>query len=113
MNYYQETPVFAKILIIEIRNFPAFFTGETYELIREYAGILLDIIEEGIKRGEIRSDISPRHIRQIIIGAIEHLCLPNIIFGNKIKTKEYTEEICKLVFNGIEQRANTGKKSTK
>jgi AcrR family transcriptional regulator len=108
LNYYQETPVFAKILIIEIRNFPAFFTGETYELIREYADILLDILEEGVKRGEIRSDISPRHIRQIIIGAIEHLCLPKIIFGNKIKTKEYTEEICKLVFDGIAKQAKTG-----
>jgi len=107
LNYYQETPVFAKILIIEIRNFPAFFTGETYELIREYADILLDILEEGIKRGEIRSDISPRHIRQIIIGAIEHLCLPKIIFGTKIKTKEYTEEICQLVFDGIAKQAKT------
>ena len=97
-----------KILIIEIRKFPAFFTGETYELIREYADILLDILEEGIKRGEIRSDISPRHIRQIIIGAIEHLCLPKIIFGTKIKTKEYTEEICQLVFDGIAKQAKTG-----
>lgn len=107
LNYYQETPVFAKILIIEIRNFPAFFNGETYELIREYAGILLDIIEEGVKQGEIRSDISPRHIRQIIMGAIEHLCLPKIIFGTKIKTKEYTEEIYKLVLNGIAKEVKT------
>jgi len=110
LNYYQGTPVFAKILLIEIRNFPAFFTGETYELIREYADILLDILEEGIKRGEIRSDISPRHIRQITIGAIEHLCLPKIIFGTEIKTKEYTEEICKLVFNGIAKQAKAGTK---
>jgi TetR/AcrR family fatty acid metabolism transcriptional regulator len=112
LNYYQGTPVFAKILIIEIRNFPAFFTGETYELIREYADILLNIIEEGIKRGEIRSDISPRHIRQIIIGAIEHLCLPKIIFGTKIKTKEYTKEICKLVFDGIAKQATTGSRKS-
>jgi len=113
LNYYQETPVFAKILIIEIRNFPAFFTGETYELIREYAGILMDIIEEGVKRGEIRSDISPRHIRQMIIGSIEHLCLPKIIFGTKIKTKDYTEEICRLVFNGIVKQDKAGLKKKK
>jgi len=116
LSYYQETPVFAKILIIEVRNFPAFFTSETYELLRDYTNILLDIIEEGIKCGDIRSDISPRYARQMINGAIEHLCLPKIIFGTKVKTKEYTEEICKFVFNGIQKPVKTSgrkRKSTK
>ena len=107
LSYYQETPVFAKILIIEVRNYPAFFTSETYELLRDYTNILLDIIEKGIKCGDIRSDMSPRYIRQMINGAIEHLCLPKIIFGTKVKTKEYTEEICKLVFNGIKKPVKT------
>ena len=110
LSYYQETPVFAKILIIEVRNFPAFFTSETYEQLRDYTNILLDILEEGIKCGDIRSDMSPRYIRQMINGAIEHLCLPKIIFGTKVKTKEYTEEICKLIFNGIEKQAKTGRR---
>jgi TetR/AcrR family fatty acid metabolism transcriptional regulator len=76
----------------------------------------LEIIEEGVKCGDIRSDISPRYARQMINGAIEHMCLPKIIFGTKAKTKEYTEEICKFVFNGIEKQAKTGgrkRKSTK
>ena len=107
LSYYQEIPVFAKILIIEVRNFPGFFTSDTYEQIREYSGILLDIIEEGMRCGDIRSDVSPRYIRQMINGAIEHMCLPKIIFGTKVKTKEYTEEICKFVFNGIEKKVKT------
>jgi TetR/AcrR family transcriptional regulator, fatty acid metabolism regulator protein len=108
LRYYQETPVFAKILIIEVRNFPAFFTSETYEMLREYTNILLVILDEGQKCGDIRSDMSPRHIRQMINGAIEHLCLPKIIFGTKVKPKEYTEEICKFVFNGIAAQTKSG-----
>ena len=102
--YYQEIPVFAKILILEVRNFPAFFTSETYEQIREYAHILLEIIAEGVEQGEIRDDIPPRHIRQMINGAIEHMCLPKVIFKQKVMTDLYTEEICKFVFSGIEKR---------
>ena len=108
--YYQETPVFAKILILEIRNFPAFFKSETYEQLREYTNLLLEIIEEGVKRGEIRDDIPPRYIREMIDGAIEHMCLPKVIFGKKVMTDVYTEEICKFVFSGIEKRDGRSKK---
>ncbi|MDQ5987555.1 MAG: Fatty acid metabolism regulator protein [Syntrophus sp. SKADARSKE-3] len=104
LNYYHDTPVFAKILIVEIRNFPAFFKSETYEQLREYSNLLLEIIEEGIERGDIRADISPRYARQMIYGAIEHMCLPKVIFGTEVMPELYTDEICKFVFNGIKQR---------
>ena len=78
---------FAKILIIEVRNFPAFFTSETYEMLREYTNILLVILDEGQKCGDIRSDMSPRHIVRWINGAIEHLCLPRRNNRNQSKTK--------------------------
>jgi len=107
LNYYQEIPVFAKILILEVRNFPAFFTSETYEQIREYSNILLEMIAEGVTRGEIRDDIPPSHIRQMINGAIEHMCLPKVIFEQKVPTGSYTDEICKFVFNGIEKPAGS------
>lgn len=107
--YYQEIPVFAKILILEVRNFPAFFKSETYEQIREYTNILLEIIEEGVKSGEIRDDIPPRYIREMIDGAIEHMCLPKVIFGQKVMTDIYTDEICKFVFSGIEKRVSSSK----
>lgn len=103
LDYYQEIPVFAKILITEVRNFPAFFKSETYDQIRDYANILLEIIEEGVSKGEIRDDISSRHIRQMIIGAIEHMYLPKVIFGRDGTSESYTDEICKFVFNGIER----------
>lgn len=109
LRYYRETPVFAKILILEVRNFPAFFKSETYVQIREYSNILLNIIEEGVRRGEIRDDIPPRYIREMINGMIEHMCLPKVIFGQKVMPDVYTEEICKFAFKGIEKKAGAKK----
>jgi AcrR family transcriptional regulator len=112
LNYYHETPVFAKILIIEVRSFPAFFKSETYEQIREYSNILMKIIEEGVKRGDIRADISPRYTSQMINGAIEHMCLPKVIFGTNVTPESYTDEICKFVFNGIQKQTRAGRKKS-
>jgi hypothetical protein len=59
------------------------------------------LIEEGIRTGEIRKDISPWHLRQIILGSIEHLCLPGVIFKQEINPDALTEELCKILFTNI------------
>ena len=98
INMYSSNRVFAKILLLEVRNFPGYFHSETYRLIQEYAKFILEIIEEGIQTGEIRDDIPPAYLRQIILGAIEHLCLPYIIFNKEIDPDVLTENLCKTLF---------------
>jgi len=46
--YYDRHRVFAKILLLEVRNFPGYFESETYQLARQYSRILLNLIKEGI-----------------------------------------------------------------
>ena len=62
---------------------------------------MLNLINEGVETGEFRGDIFPSHIRQIILGAIEHLCLPGVIFEYDISPDKLTEDICDTVFEGI------------
>jgi len=91
----------AKILLLEVRNFPRYFESPTYHLARSYAHLLLKIIEEGIEAGEFRDDIPPRDIMQIILGGMEHLLLPGIIFGKKVNTDSRTESLYDIILNGI------------
>jgi AcrR family transcriptional regulator len=98
---YEKDRVFAKMLLLEVRNFPGFFESETYMLIRDYSGLILEVIKEGIESGEFRADISPSRIRSIILGSIEHLCLPSIIFQREISTDVFTDDICNAIFSGI------------
>ena len=60
-----------------------------------------EIIEEGIKNGEIRDDIPVWSLRQIILGGIEHLTLPSVIFGREFSVDEMTEDLCNVIFEGI------------
>ncbi|SPF31962.1 Transcriptional regulator [Syntrophobacter sp. SbD1] len=100
-NAYSQDRIFAKILILEVRNYPDYFESETYELVKHWANSILAIIDEGVRNGEIRSDISARHLRQMILGGIEHLCLPEIVFGREFSPDTLTEELCEFIFHGI------------
>jgi len=103
---YQKDRVFAKILLLEVRNFSGYFESETYQIVRHYGKALLNLIKEGVASGEFRDDISPSHIRQIILGCIEHLCLPAVIFHYDISPDKLTADICDVLFEGIVKKTN-------
>lgn len=102
LDHYNRTRVFAKILLLEVRNFPGYFQSETYRLGRDYARTILGIIKEGVKNGEIRSDVSPSHIQRAILGTIEHLCIGNIVFDHEMSPEILAESACRIIFQGIE-----------
>jgi hypothetical protein len=96
--------VLAKILLLEVRNYPGYFESESYGQVKRYSRIITEILKEGIKNGEIRNDIPVTSMRQVILGGIEHLCLPKIIYGKPYSAKELTRELCMAVFEGIAKR---------
>ena len=104
INVYANNKVFARILLIEVRTHPDYYKSETYDLVKLYSDVVLSIIEEGVREGEIRDDISPILIRFGILGTIEQVCLSGITFGREIHPDELAEELCEFIFNGIEPR---------
>jgi AcrR family transcriptional regulator len=98
---YDKNRIFAKILLIEVRNFPGYFKSETYSLAKHYSFIILKLIKEGINTGEIRNDISAWHMMQTILGAIEHLILPSLIFDRKLDIETSTDNLCQILLEGI------------
>ena len=101
INVYATNRVFAKVLLIEVRNYPDYYRSETYERVKEYSDIVLKIIEEGVQTKEIRADISPKLMRYGILGSIEQVCLTGIIFGREIDPDDLTEQLCEFFFKGI------------
>jgi len=101
INVYATNPVFARILLIEVRNYPDYYKSETYGRVKEYSDTVLQIINEGIRSREIRDDLPPRLIRHSILGSIEQVCLSGIIFGKEINSDELTEQLCEILFKGI------------
>jgi TetR/AcrR family transcriptional regulator, fatty acid metabolism regulator protein len=101
LTVYSSNRVFARILLLEVRNYPDYFTSEAYQLVRRYAKWIAGLIAEGIRSGEIRRDIKPEVLRQVLIGAIEHSCLSAVIFDKNINADEIADQICTIIFRGI------------
>lgn len=100
---YQHDLVIAKILLLEVRNYPGYFQSETYKVVQKYAKLTREIIEEGIRKGEIRDDISSWIIMQIVMAGIEHLSMPTLLFQKNLSTDELTDHFCNILFEGIKK----------
>ena len=104
MQMYDSNRIFARILLLEVRNFPGYFESETYQLIKNYSRFLMSIIKEGVEQNEIRDEIPPEQIRDLILGGIEHFCMASVIFGYEISSDLDAKRLCDLIFNGIKKQ---------
>jgi AcrR family transcriptional regulator len=104
INVYARNKVFARILLVEARTNPDYYKSATYKLVKRYSDTVLSIIEEGIDSKEIRDDLQPTLIRHGILGSIEQICLTGVVFGREIEPDELTEELCELLFKGLERK---------
>lgn len=98
---YAHKPVFARILLIEVRNYPDYFNSEAYQTVKHYSSLLMDIIADGVDRGIIRKDIPAGTIRQVLLGGIEHLCLPNVLFNRPMDPENLTDQLYEMLCNGM------------
>ena len=101
--FYDHDRIFARILLLEVRSHLDYFKSDTYRSVKKYTHLIVEIIKGGMESGEIRDDISPAHIRQIILGSIEHLIIPAIIHGGPIQVDTLQKELCDTLFKGIAQ----------
>ncbi len=98
---YAADRVFARILLVEVRNVPDYFQSDAYAIVRRYTDLLGSIIEEGVAEGVIMDDVPVASIRQVVLGGIEHLCLRHVIFNREIDPDQLHNDLCEILFRGI------------
>ncbi len=103
LKSYAANRVFARILLLEVRNSPNYFESDAYTMVKIYSHTILEIINQGVKVGEIREEIDPYALRQVILGSIEHACLGEVIFGKELDTDKVSENICNIIFRGVQR----------
>lgn len=101
VNVYATDRTFARILLLEVRSFTDYFTSRTYRLVKQYSDIVLEIIEEGIASGEIRDDLPPTFLRQVVLGSIEHVCLTGVAFDREMSPDDLSEKLYRFILSGV------------
>ena len=101
---YAKNRVFARIILLEVRNSPDYFNHPAHEMVKLYASTVLEIIHQGQATGEISSDVDPHALSKVIFGSIEHACLYEIIFNKPINHSEVAKQINTIIIQGVKPR---------
>jgi AcrR family transcriptional regulator len=102
--FFQKNKSYANIMLLILRQNRKFLETESYEKIREYTRVIIQIVEEGKKEGSIKFDIDANLVRNMIMGTVEHLETRWLLI-NKLKDTDITlfaDEISDLIIRAIE-----------
>lgn len=88
---------YARLLLLECRSSKAFYATPACKLVRQYAGILLSILDQGVEEGTFRSDLNARLMRDVLLGALDMETIGSLA-SNEVESSETDfEDLMKLV----------------
>lgn len=71
LYYHRIHQEYARLIWFECRSNRKFYKHEAYNSIRQYAGVMLGILESGVQEHVFREDINIRLVRDIILGSLD------------------------------------------
>lgn len=105
-KYYQDNPYFASISLMTLKTNKKFMETDTYKDLRDYYGIMIKVIKDGIASGELKEDQDPYFIRSVILGSVEFVVIRWLMYGcpdDKTKPLESVDPLFKLLMNGVKK----------
>jgi AcrR family transcriptional regulator len=72
LSTIEKEPMLVKLVFEELRPGPDYRRTDVFELNRAYTKRTIDILRQGVARGEIRGDVSLAVARDMIYGGVEH-----------------------------------------
>jgi TetR/AcrR family fatty acid metabolism transcriptional regulator len=102
LYFFKTNPAYARTLMLEMRVSKSFISSRTYDKIKVFADKVLEIIKEGQEEGRIRKDMDVHVIRELLLGVLEHRVTRWLLKEEKYDLVEHYDEICELIFNGIQ-----------
>ncbi len=107
LHYHQTNQGFARLLLLECRSHTDFYLSKGYELVREYAAVMLRILEEGVKDGTFRDDLDMRLVRDIIFGTLDFEVLSFLVTGETKESTPDLDDIMALILPMIIKRSSS------
>ncbi len=92
-----------RVIIRETRPDVALYDEAILELNRRYTGLGLDVLEQGVASGELRSDLVPSVIRDLIYGGIEHAVWRFLFADDPLELGPLADQLADALLEGIAQ----------
>jgi len=89
-----------RLVLSEIRPDPALYGDAVLTLNRRYTAIALGVIERGMATGELRGDLSPTLVRDLIYGGTEHALWRYVFAGAETPVDVLSDALADIVLRG-------------
>jgi AcrR family transcriptional regulator len=104
LRSFADEPGFCRLIIEEIRPRSDYHESVVRELNRDLTSLVLETVREGIAQGELRGDVRPSTIRDVVFGGIEHLAWKALSGSAPLEVDRLADELTDLIWRGAEVR---------
>lgn len=107
-----DAPKLCGLMFREVRGEHDYPGSRLHQLNRQYTDLLLNVLREGVKTGEIRPECPPALVRDMIFGGIEHYTWTWRRDGGELDIDTTADHIHGLIWNGIAEDGGSLQQST-
>jgi len=90
-----------RLFISEVRTASDYEGSSIQELNRLYTSVLIRIVKDAVKTGEVRPDVNPKLLRDVIFGAIEHLAWRHVNGRGQLRVAQTARDLTLMLTSGI------------
>lgn len=104
LRSFVEHPGLCRVIIQEIRTQDDYYRTVVRELNREWTSLVLSILEQGTQAGDVRRDVRPTLVRDVIFGGAEHVAWKTLAGRGTLDVEAQANSLTELILGGIEAR---------
>ena len=97
----RDYPLLCRLMFREVRSEHDYRDSELHGLNRRYTQLLVDVLDEGVRNGELRRDVPLALLRDMVFGSIEHYTWNYICGRGELNIDTTAEQITDLLWNGL------------
>ena len=99
-----DEPALCNLMFQFLRSGKDYSKTGVFNLNRNYTRQTLDIISEGVRKGELRGDVSLRLVRGMIYGCVEHTTWAYLRGEADFDVEKTADDVVELVLSGLQVR---------
>lgn len=107
LREFIDDPGICRLVIQEIRPFDDHRESVVQPLLRSHTELLIGILEDAGRAGELRSGVQPAVVRDLVFGGIEHLAHRVLRGRGTIDADALADGLTDLIMSGISAPATT------
>ncbi len=96
----------SRLMFQEVRLKDDYYRSPMHSMNIRYTEFLLDVVREGVANGDLRDDVAPALVRDMVFGAIEHHTWNFLCGRGTLEVDRIADQIADIVFNGVRVQAD-------